>query len=221
MESKNLTEALLSYYAIYDQDLREEMEDLGYFDEARDGYGDDSKFNKPDDRIKRPGTDVPSPKKGGYGRITSVMPKEISGHATRTISANTRVRGEDPGAPRSQKIATTTKMVKGKDGKWKKVRVQAEELDAYDIVLMHLIDEGYASHPDAAEAIMSNMSEEWIENIVEDRISDLQDKIRQKKASGATRRQLSDLRNELQGRQRIRKGHKTWVKGGQPPQSQN
>jgi IS5 family transposase len=56
--------------------------------------------------------------------------------------------------------------------------------------------------------------------VYEDRISDLQDKIRQKKASGATRRQLSDLRNELQGRQRIKKGHRTWVKGGQPPQSQ-
>jgi hypothetical protein len=112
----------------------EELEEI-YVTEARDGYGDDSKFNKPDDRIKRPGTDVPAPKKGGYGRITSVMPKQISGHATRTISANTRVRGEDPGAPKSQKIAKTTKLVK-KDGKW----VKNEEVVAW---VEGLLEEGY------------------------------------------------------------------------------
>ena len=166
MESKNLTEALLSYYAIYDQDLREEMEDLGYFDEARDGYGGDEKFKQDTDRGSfRPGTDVPTVKK--FGRIFKSTPHGIGAHANRTQSRVSTIVGNDPGAPRSEKMATKIKMVKGKDGTWKKVRVQAEELDAYDIVLMHLIDEGYASHPDAAEAIMSNMSEEWIEGIME------------------------------------------------------
>ena len=44
---------------------------------------------------------------------------------------------------------------------------QKEEVDLYDIILSHLIDEGYAETPEAAEAIMVNMSEEWREDIVE------------------------------------------------------
>lgn len=129
-----------------------------------EGYGDISKFKQDTDADKfKPGTTVPKVKP--YGRVLSVMPPEISGHATKTISANTRAAGRDPGAPRSQKIATTTKLVKTKSG-WKKVQVQAESLDTYDIVLMHLLGEGYASHPDAAEAIMINMSEQWIESIL-------------------------------------------------------
>ena len=40
--------------------------------------------------------------------------------------------------------------------------------DIYDIILSHLLDEGYAETPEAAEAIMVNMSEEWRESIVEE-----------------------------------------------------
>jgi hypothetical protein len=39
--------------------------------------------------------------------------------------------------------------------------------DIYDIILSHLIDEGYAETPEAAEAIMVNMSEGWREDIME------------------------------------------------------
>ena len=42
-----------------------------------------------------------------------------------------------------------------------------EQADLYDIILSHLLDEGYAETPEAAEAIMVNMGEEWKEDIVE------------------------------------------------------
>ena len=42
-----------------------------------------------------------------------------------------------------------------------------EALDLYDIILSHLLDEGYADTEQAAEAIMVNMSEEWRGSIVE------------------------------------------------------
>ena len=42
----------------------------------------------------------------------------------------------------------------------------ADEYDFYDIILSHLLDEGYAETPEAAEAIMVNMSEEWRESIL-------------------------------------------------------
>jgi hypothetical protein len=41
-----------------------------------------------------------------------------------------------------------------------------EGFDLYDIILSHLIAEGYADTEQAAEAIMVNMSEEWRESIV-------------------------------------------------------
>jgi hypothetical protein len=44
--------------------------------------------------------------------------------------------------------------------------VTKEEVDLYDIILSHLLDEGYAETPEAAEKIMVNMSEEWIGSII-------------------------------------------------------
>ena len=41
-----------------------------------------------------------------------------------------------------------------------------EDVDVYDVVLEHLLEEGYAATPEAAQAIMVNMSEEWIESII-------------------------------------------------------
>ena len=42
------------------------------------------------------------------------------------------------------------------------------EYDLYDIILSHLLDEGYADTEQAAQVIMVNMSEDWRESIVED-----------------------------------------------------
>jgi hypothetical protein len=44
----------------------------------------------------------------------------------------------------------------------------ADSYDYYDIILSHLLDEGYAETVEAAESIMVNMSEEWRESIVEE-----------------------------------------------------
>jgi hypothetical protein len=42
-----------------------------------------------------------------------------------------------------------------------------EDVDLYDVVLEHLLDEGYADTEEAATVIMANMSEEWRDSIVE------------------------------------------------------
>jgi hypothetical protein len=49
-------------------------------------------------------------------------------------------------------------------------RAEGNNYDLYDIILSHLIAEGYADTQEAAEAIMVNMSEEWRESIVETRM---------------------------------------------------
>lgn len=48
----------------------------------------------------------------------------------------------------------------------KMTKSQREQVDLYDIILSHLLDEGYAETPEAAEAIMVNMSEEWRQSII-------------------------------------------------------
>jgi hypothetical protein len=62
------------------------------------------------------------------------------------------------------------------------------EPDLYDIILSHLLDEGYAETPEAAEAIMVNMSEEWREGILsEDPVQDFRDRERAKENAAGMR----------------------------------
>jgi len=110
------------------------------------GYGADKKFTQDTDaKSFKPGVDVPKVKQ--YGRISRIIPHGIGANATKERSANSRTRGLDPNAPRSQKIAK-------------------EEVDLYDVILSYLLDEGYAETVENAEAIMVNMSEDWRESII-------------------------------------------------------
>ena len=43
-----------------------------------------------------------------------------------------------------------------------------EEVDIFDVILEHLVAEGYADTNEAALVIMANMSEEWRESIIEE-----------------------------------------------------
>jgi hypothetical protein len=47
-----------------------------------------------------------------------------------------------------------------------KSKLKKEQVDLYDIILTHLLDEGYAETQEQAEVIMVNMSEEWIGSII-------------------------------------------------------
>jgi hypothetical protein len=160
----------------------------------RSGYGADEKFNKPDDKIAKPGTTVPKPKKGGYGRIMSNIPYGIGDHRDKTQSNVSRIRGRDTGAPRSQKLPPQKKkknleiVRKTKNEEFQnwvnnlldegydlsgytweglyEEYIQIEAYNLYDVILSHLLDEGYADNQEAAEAIMVNMSEDWRNSII-------------------------------------------------------
>jgi len=47
-------------------------------------------------------------------------------------------------------------------------RTRKENVDLYDLILSHLLDEGYADTQESALAIMGNMSKEWMGSIVEE-----------------------------------------------------
>jgi hypothetical protein len=70
---------------------------------------------------------------------------------------------DEPGYGSSSKGS----LPKGKKlARQKATGVSAESYDLYDVILSHLLDEGYAETEKAAEAIMVNMSEEWIDSII-------------------------------------------------------
>ena len=169
------------------------------------GYGAPEKFKKPDDNIEMPGTTVPAPKKGGYGRISPVIPYGIGANSTKSRSANSRVRRLDPGAPTSQKLPPEDKKKLSREIVRKP---KNEEYDLYDVILSHLLDEGYAETVESAEAIMVNMSEDWRESIVEE-----QKPLPRLRMAGQT---LKKLRRGFEGaRNAINSGETKDTSGGQ------
>jgi len=92
-----------------------------------------------------------------------------------SYSAKAARAGKDIGKPGKAfaKIAKEAGERYGSEERGKKVagavlaKLRREEVDIYDIILSHLLDEGYAETPEAAERIMVNMSEEWRDSIVE------------------------------------------------------
>ena len=103
------------------------------------------------------------------GNPTRIMSPNLS--TTREVDA---VRGMVQG--KAINNPTASSLPKGSSAKPKLSREiirrpQAEEVDVYDIILSHLLDEGYASSVDAAEKIMVNMSEDW-RNVIIDEILD-------------------------------------------------
>ena len=78
----------------------------------------------------------------------------------RNLSARKSQKPEDVGSGnRARRRA-------GKEVKDSRIAV-SDSYDLYDIILSHLLDEGYAETPEAAEVMMVNMSEEWRDSICE------------------------------------------------------
>jgi len=59
------------------------------------------------------------------------------------------------------------RMNKRRPAQGKQSKPMGEDVDLYDLIKGHLIDEGFADTEEAAHSIMANMSEEWRQSIVE------------------------------------------------------
>jgi hypothetical protein len=96
-----------------------------------------------------------------------------------------RSRGATPDAPTQpgQRPVGTPKLAdwEKKDIQYRKANLKAgkvhkvggpkglpEELDIYDLILSHLLDEGYADTQESAEVIMTNMSENWMLKVLDE-----------------------------------------------------
>jgi hypothetical protein len=95
-------------------------------------------------------------KKGLLDRVAGAVLKGIERHKAATSG-----------------MGAATKVTAGKVGNAARAFAKGftEETDLYNIILSHLIDEGYADTEEAAECIMENMSEEWRDDIIEKKYS--------------------------------------------------
>jgi hypothetical protein len=134
----------------------------------KSGYGPEEKF-KSDWKLRATPSSKSKRKDGTEETVSQRMDREKP--------YGKRMTGEMAREYGSRHAAEVTRVVKGSGepqsvtyprmkSKPSKDIVRKEEVDIYDIILSHLLDEGYAETQEAAEAIMVNMSEEWRDSII-------------------------------------------------------
>ena len=188
MDSRILVESLLAYQAVYDEELRDAMEENGLiFGEAT---APEVEPYEPRKRNPLPKEKPLSGEKGdgsGYGK-----PRPDGKDPLKTNSAdyNRFKKGLPPkprpfGRPFGKYDPDRIKLndiLKKLPPKGKNREIVRKNLnnsyDLYDIILSHLLDEGYAETVEAAESIMVNMSENWRESIFEEfeQLNEISDK---------------------------------------------
>ena len=136
------------------------------------GYGPEDKF-KSDWKLRATPSSTSKRKDGTIETVSQRMDREqpykkrMTGElarkqGSRIASAVTRTI-EGPGEPQA---VTMPRKGRGEKPKLSREIVRKEHVDVYDVVLSHLLGEGYANSVESAEAIMVNMSEQWIESIL-------------------------------------------------------
>ena len=90
----------------------------------------------------------------------------IRGNIKSFGSNYTPPRDWDQSANRGQGAVLNAKQKEKQRRKGLAKSAMGEAVDLYDIILSHLLDEGYADTEQAAEAIMVNMSEDWRERVL-------------------------------------------------------
>jgi hypothetical protein len=167
-------------------------------DKDKPGYGHKDKFNS-DWKLRAVPSSTSKRKNGTEETVSQRMDREapyktrpfsplFTKQGSRTASAVTRAT-EGPGEPQS----VTMPRKKSKPSKEIVRKNLNNSYDLYDIILSHLLDEGYADTYEAAEAIMVNMSEDWRESICEGYVDYKKGKL----PSGRTPQQAAQGRTEL------------------------
>ena len=148
---------------------------------SQSGYGPEEKFKDWKDRAT-PGSTLKRRKaEGGTEEET------VSQRMNREKPYAKRMTGQMAREYGSRHAAEVTRVVKGagepqavtyprkgreEEGAKKKTKlsreiIRKEDFDLYDLILAHLVSEGFAETSQAAVAIMSNMSEAWVDSIVD------------------------------------------------------
>jgi hypothetical protein len=197
----------LLYEAVYDQDLREKAYEYnvyaqfetwidnliseGYdlseytWDDMYDYYISEAKSDEGLSRDEK--EQVRAERQGGRDRFTRRMRTDVL-----------RGKKREKGVKSSYDSLGNLTRTKYRQQQFKRTGnplYQDEEFDLYDIILSHLLDEGYAETPEEATVIMSNMSEEWREEILDEMLDEAN---RAEQELGLSSRERERARN-LQG----------------------
>ncbi len=125
------------------------------------GYGPEEKFKDWKDRAT-PASVLK--RKGGETETVSQRMNREKPYAKRMTGQMAREYG-------SRHAAEVTRVVKGAGEPqavtYPRKKTAKEGYDLYDLILHHLVAEGFAETQEAAIAIMSNMSEAWVDSIVD------------------------------------------------------
>ena len=105
---------------------------------------------------------------------TYQRPSGRNSPAQQALNKMVELKRKEPGSAREKRQTRATRrmgaygsdMLGAKQDRDR--RAQNESYDLYDVILSHLLDEGFADTLEGAEAIMVNMSEDWKESIVEE-----------------------------------------------------
>ena len=108
------------------------------------------------------GDKIVNPKKVGPKKVGPeiVGPKKVGPGKVGVGKVGTISQAFDKSYSDAKKSKLKTFDFKGK-------KYTTESFDSYDVILHHIIDEGYADTNEEALVIMANMSEEWKQSIVE------------------------------------------------------
>jgi hypothetical protein len=100
------------------------------------------------------------------GAVKSAGQSAVAKTKSSSDAAQAKMQAAGSAAKKSGKSLIGRVARKVASGAGKLASRLGEEVDVYDVVLEHLLAEGYAETPEAAQAIMVNMSESWIESII-------------------------------------------------------
>ena len=108
-----------------------------------------------------------SQKTQSFGSTESQKRKSAKHHAKSYLRQNRHSTQDTKDKPDLYTRAVGYYIDRGEDAKKKHLqRMNKESYDLYDIILSHLINEGYADTNENALVIMANMSEDWKQSIV-------------------------------------------------------
>jgi hypothetical protein len=108
-----------------------------------------------------------SQKTQSFGSTESQKRKSAKHHAKSYLRQNRHSTQDTKDKPDLYTRAVGYYIDRGEDAKKKHLqRMNKEQVDLYNIILSHLIDEGYADTNENALVIMANMSEQWKNSII-------------------------------------------------------
>jgi hypothetical protein len=190
MNSQDFRNLQESYMAVYDNGIREKLEfeswvnnllEEGYdlsdytWDELYENYIqlDEAIYSE---KGKAKAAEMIAKRSTPSGRAKSGKGANVA--QIRQIRGSGRGRFDREGlggTPMTPTMAKNPIKKQNYDGTGNKAARRAaalnkESYDLYDIILSHLLDEGYADTYESAERIMVNMSEEWRDSIIETRL---------------------------------------------------